>query len=202
MTAQDVEQVVILPMIAALPSPTHVRHNLEATETLLNVYRRALACYDAPVLRLAWQKAAAENDMWLWPKVTDLVAAAEHFHKLTHPTVKPDDGWAEKARQMADAYWQRYSKCTAAVRARESGYEPRLREFVLTAASVQAQVIMGRGGYAYEGTVLFQLGETREERDAWFREAEAQGRSGEIRVLLPKGLTAKWRQEVQRGLGR
>src|ERR1700676_3494247 len=157
MTAEDVNQAIIKPMVATLPPPRHARGDPAAIETLLNVYRRALDRFDRAVLDQAWQKAAAEQDYWLWPMPQALIQAAEHFHKLAHPfDPREADAWVERAQGLTDAYVKRFIKTSqAAIRAREGGYEAALKEYVRAAAWVQAQSIEGREGLGYSAHVLF-----------------------------------------------
>lgn len=74
-----------------------------------------------------------------------LVKAAEHFHNLAHPfDPREADAWVERANDAAYAYTKRFMQTTtAAMRAREGGYEVELKGYVREAAWVQAQLIEG-----------------------------------------------------------
>jgi len=191
MSLDDAESAVIQPMEASFPAPHHVRANRQATETLLNVYRRALERFDRPSLELAWQKTAAENELWTWPMPSELVRAAERFQHQAQP-VRPDAGeWVERAQALADSYVRRFMKTVlAAVRAREGRYEAELRRYVQEASWVQSQLIVGRQRAGYSAAVLFGYPEIspqecREKAEAFIERAREQPERGFIKVQVP-----------------
>jgi hypothetical protein len=193
-----VEDAIICPMVASLPAPTHVRGDPAAVETLLNVYRTALARFDRPVLEQAWQKVAAEQNFWVWPLPETIVRAAEHFHKLAHPNASQEaEAWVERATKLSDDYVKRFMATTqAAVRAREGGYEPALRSYVREASWVQAQYIEGRSGVGYSSTVLFSSPtRDKEAEQRFFSKAKEQAATGHIKVIVPNEMVKRWKTE-------
>jgi hypothetical protein len=201
MTGQAVEEAVIAPMLAAFPAPRHVRGNRSATETLLDVYRRALERFDRPVLEKAWQKVAAEQNYWIWPMPEALVEACKALRIEQARTAGED--WVGKATTLADAYIRRFMLTTqAAVRARESGYEAALKSYVIEAAWVQAQYIEGRHRIGYSSAVLFPgRDRDKEAEERFFEKSRAQAESGHIKVVVPKELVERWKRQAQ-GAGR
>lgn len=186
-------------MVVTLPAPHHVRNKPAAIETLLNVYRHALAGFERETLEKAWLKVAAEQDYWTWPMPETLVKAAKHFHDLAHPfDPRQADAWVEKAQALSDAYVKRYMQTTqTAVRAREGGYEAALKEYVEAVSWVQAQVICGRKGVGYSACVLSGPRADGEEKAEFFRKAREQAASGHIRVHVPPGKLEEWREAAQ-----
>ena len=199
MPRSDVEVAIIQPMVATLPAPLHIRGDPAAIEALLNVYRRALDRFDRAVLDKAWQKAAEEQDFWMWPMPEALVKAAEHFHNLAHPfDPRESDAWVERANDAAHAYTKRFMQTTtAAVRSREGGYEAELKGYVREAAWVQAQLIEGREGVGYSSHVLFGPQPDRKEMAEFFEKARAQANTGHIRLYVPAAKIGVWQAGVQ-----
>ena len=69
-----------------------------------------------------------------------------------------------------------------------------LKPYVRAASWVMAQMIIGRGDVGYESGVLFQLGEDKDEREAWFDAARRQeAAAGRIAVGVPHRLLEKWK---------
>ena len=195
MTAAAVQEYVLQPMLETLPAPLHLRGNKQAIETALQVYRRALSHFSAAILEQAWFKVAAENQYHMWPKCADLLAAALHFEKAAKGK---NEQWLEAATALLDAYVNRFMKTSAcATRARAGGYEQQLRNYVTEAAWVQAQYLVGRKAVGYSATVLFQRGETSEERSDWFAKTREQAERGSLRVHVPHSLVEQWRSAAQ-----
>lgn len=183
-------------MVAAFPAPTHIRGNAAAREELLGIYRRALARFDRSELEQGWQKAAAENEMWLWPRVSAIVSACESFQP--RKKAEPTGAWVERAQAMVDGYWKKFSKSAAAGRAREQGYEPELKRYVLACAWVQSQYICGRQGVGYDHAVLFPGREREKQAEAeWFTAQREQAAKGTIQVRVPPDLVKLWRGRVE-----
>jgi hypothetical protein len=181
MSEDDAERAIIRPMCAMYPPPRHLR-----------AYRRALARFDRPVLEQAWQKVVERNPLWCWPKLAEIVQAAEQCHRQARPSA---DDWVEKADEMADAYTRKFLKASAhAARAREGGYEVALRRYVRAAAYVQAQYLLGRESVGYESAVLFGGGRVRDrgQEEEFFRRAKEQAEKGHLRVHVPPGLAERW----------
>jgi hypothetical protein len=86
-----------------------------------------------------------------------------------------------------------------ATRARESGYESELRQYVTEVAWVQAQFIVGRKGIAYRSTTLF--GREKPD-DEFFARAREQAAKGCIQVRVPAELVKEWKAEASAGRGR
>src|ERR1700733_2065902 len=184
MTSEDVEHAIIRPMRATLPAPLHVRNKPAAIETLLNVYRHALASFERETLEKAWLKVAASQDYWCWPMPETLVKAAKHFHDLAHPfDPRQTDAWVEKAQALTDAYVKRFMLTTqTAVRAREGGYAAALKEYVEAASWVQAQMIVGRHNVGYSACVLSGPKADGDEKAEFFTRCRAQAATEHIRV--------------------
>ena len=89
MTARDVDEAIIDPMVAIFPPPMHVRGCHEAALLLLDVYRKVLAGYPRAVLEQAWTKVAAENTYWIWPRPADIVQACRQIRARTGRTPMP-----------------------------------------------------------------------------------------------------------------
>jgi hypothetical protein len=191
-TAEDAE-AAIRQMVASFPSPTHLRNNPEGYRYALDVYRSALSRFDRETLQKGWLKAAAENDVWCWPKCSAIVTACESFR----PRIDRLDAWAEEASEMADSYTRRFLQTSKyAVRAREGGYEAELKRYVREASWVQAQLIGGREGIAYRSPVLFPHCENdKEAQEAFFQRCREQGDAGQIKVTVPPALLRTWQRE-------
>jgi hypothetical protein len=194
--SRDVDEAVIAPMLIALPAPLHIRGKPAAIETLLNVYRHALAGFERETLEKAWLKVAASQDYWCWPMPETLVKAAKHFHDLAHPfDPRQTDAWVDKAQALTDAYVKRFMLTTqTAVRAREGGYEAALKEYVEAASWVQAQFIVGRHNVGYSACVLSGPKADGEEKAEFFEKAREQAKSGHIRVNIPPAKIEAWKQ--------
>jgi hypothetical protein len=201
MTGQAVEEAVITPMLAAFPAPSHVRGNRRATETLLDVYRRALERFDRPVLEKAWQQVAAEQNYWIWPMPEALVEACKAL-RIEQARMAGED-WVEKATTLADAYTRRFMLTTqAAVRAREGGYEGALKSYLTEAAWVQAQYIEACQGIGYSSAVLFPgRDRDKEAEERFFEKARTQAETGHIKVVVPRELVERWKGQAP-GAGR
>lgn len=194
MTAEDAEECVIRPMRVSFPAPTHVRGNSAATEMLLAVYRKALARFDRAALEQGWQKAAAENDLWCWPKVAELVRACASFGPC-RPAVADDR--VEQAEAMVDAYWKQFAKSTTALRANEGGWQQELRAYVCAAARVQAQLVLGRQSVGYSSAILFPWHPRDPQvEEEFFTDARRQAATGKIAVRVPHRLVESWKAQV------
>lgn len=193
--AQHVDKAVINPMRRRYRPPKNLREDEDALEDALDMIRRALLRFDKPVLEKAWQMAVERNEIECWPKLKSLVEAAEHFHRLAHRNDNADE-WALRATEMADAYWRKFSKTAVAVRAREGGYEPRLKEYVREASCVQAQMIMRRENLAYTSNVLFPGLRDEAAEAEWFNQAKAQAQTGEIKVKVPPAIIERLKAEA------
>jgi len=123
---------------------------------------------------------------------------------VPHTPTEQADAWVEKATALADAYVRKFMKTSqTAVRAREGGYEAALKEYVRAVSWVQAQMIGGRQGIAYDSGVLFggDLPRDREAEEAFFAKAREQAAKGSIRAHVPAAMVRQWAEEVQ-GQGR
>jgi hypothetical protein len=195
-----VEDAIIRPMLRAYQPPGYLKADRERAEAVLDIYRESLARFARPVLEQAWRRAAEQNGFWCWPTCDDIVKAAEHFHALAHPKIKPDDSWVEKATALADAYTRKFMKTSAvAVRSREGRYEAELRQYVTEVSWVQAQYILGRKDIAYRSTTLF--GREKPD-DEFFARAREQAETGSIRVRVPLALVERWREGAEKGRSR
>ena len=145
MTEEDVTRAILRPMRKLYPPPRHLRADEDDLDSALREYRRALGRFDQDVLEKAWERVVAGHEIWCWTKVGVFVKAAAQVHREMHPpgAVEP---WVEEATALTDAYVKRFMKTSqTAVRAREGGYEPELKEYVREAAWVQGQMIVRRG---------------------------------------------------------
>src|SRR4051812_12111234 len=106
MAEEDVDRAILKPMRAMFPAPRHLRADEDALDAALREYRRALSRFDEQVLERAWQQVVARQAYWCWPKVSDLVQAAEQAQRELRPQT---DAWVERAQGLADAYWKRFS---------------------------------------------------------------------------------------------
>ena len=90
------------------------------------------------------------------------------------------------------------------MRAREQGYEPELRRYVLAASHVQSQLIEGRKeGVGYESAVLFPGRERdKEAENEFFARAREQAARGCIQVRVPMALVERWKEGAGKGRGR
>lgn len=201
MAAEDVDQVIIKRLRAntPFPAPRHLRADEDALESALSDYRMALARFDEQVLERAWRRAVETNPVWCWPKISDILQAAEQAQRELGPKA---DAWVEKAEALVDAYWKKFSKSTAAVRAREGGYERELKQFVSAAAWVQGQYICGRQGIGYDHRAIFGTDtRDREVEQEWFAKAREQAAKGTIRVHVPTSLVERLSGMGQRSGG-
>jgi hypothetical protein len=205
MSAEEAYQLVIKPMMATLPPPTHLRGNDEGMKAALEVYVRALSRFDAAALRQGWQKAAQENAYWAWPKASTLVAACDHFARQSR-NGSEHDALVQKAEDMAWQYTRRFMKSSGqAGQARAEGWERELKAYVRAAATVQAGLIVGVPHHGYDSYTLF--GRARGEdlaamREAFFERARAQAEKGHVRVHVPPSLVERWREGCRQGRGR
>jgi hypothetical protein len=197
MSEEDVNDAIIKPMCRLYPPPRHLRGDEDILDAALGTYRRALARFDQKVLEAAWDRVVAQNAIWCWPKVADIVQAAEAVKGASRPELSED--WVERATRMADSYTRRYMQTTqAAVRARESGFEAALKRYIWEASWVQSQMICGRGGVGYDHAVLFPARERDKEAEAeFFAKAREIAKSGHIRVSVPRGLIEQWTEKAE-----
>lgn len=191
------DAAILKPMRQLYPAPRHLRGDEDAFEAALTAYRQALSRFDSAVLRRTWQRVVETNELWCWPKIGELVRAAEQFDRQSHPLAQADD-WVERAQTRADGYVRKFLKSNRhATRAREGGYEGSLRQYVAAAAWVQAQMIEGREGVGYDHAVLFPGPRDEAAEGRWFAEARERASAGEIDVVVPRSLVARWRQEAE-----
>lgn len=113
-------------MRQAFPPPVSLRGNETAQQAALDVYRKALQRFPREVLAEAYQMAAERQTYHCWPKCAVILAVA----KALMPEQEPVE-WVEKAVELAHTYTERFMKTSAAAeKAREGGYEPRLKRYV------------------------------------------------------------------------
>ena len=203
MTTEDAN-ALLKRMQFTYRTPVDIRGNPEAVEERLRIYRHALEPFDADVLDRAWLKAAASHRYPQWPDCPDILTAAEVFDALAHPKAKADDGWQEKVTEREDEYVRRYMQTTqAAVRAREQGYEPELKRYVLAVAHVQSQLIEGSSRPGYDFYAIFGKGERDEQAEnEWFQRQKEQATKGCIQVRVPHALIERWREAAVSGRNR
>src|SRR5207253_2764014 len=91
MTAEDVDTAIIRPMKRMFPAPRHLRADEDAYDATLSAYRKSLARFDQAVLEQAWQRVVERNTLWCWPKLSDLIEAAQEAQRTI--TCEP---WVEK----------------------------------------------------------------------------------------------------------
>jgi hypothetical protein len=202
MTAEDVTEVILAPMQAAYPAPTHLRNDPEARRETLAIYLRTLGRFDRRTLERAWAKVTAEHAYWVWP-VPGLIAEACLLFAPRNPPRSEDGERRERAREMSEVYASRYMKTSALARlARREGWAGRLRDYVEAASWVQAQLICRVEDIGWEAALL-----TRPERlrssEASFasyrRRIEGAISRGEIQVRVPPGCIREWKAEVHAG---
>lgn len=203
MTAEDVDQVIIRRLRAntPYPSPRHLR--ADAYENTLSDYRRALARFDHDVLERAWRKAIEASQVWCWPKIGDILQAAEQAQRELHPPGRGED-WVGKAQALVDSYWRKFSKSAAAVRAREGGFEAKLKTYVTAVAWVQGQLIVRpESGVGYDHQVIFGKGPRDEAaEEEFFRKAREQAATGHIRVPVSASKVETWKAAAESSRGR
>jgi hypothetical protein len=105
------------------------------------------------------------------------------------------DAWVQQAEDLAYSYTKRFLKTSAhAARAREGGYEDKLKQYVRAVAHVQSQYVAGRGSVGYDHRTIFGTGpRDREAEREWFDKQREQAGSGTIRVRVPHRLIEEWR---------
>ena len=70
---------------------------------------------------------------------------------------------------------------------------------------MRARASVGRAGVAahqLHGIGAVPAGGDKAERDEWLERAEAQGRTGRIKVTVPPGIVKEWAQVSQAGQAR
>lgn len=184
------------PMRQAFPPPVSLRGSEAMQEAVLDVYRKALQRFPREVLAEAYQMAAERQQYHCWPKCAVILAAAEALMPEQEPVE-----WVEKVVEMAHQYTERFMKTSAvAAKAREGGYEARLKRYVMESAYVQAQVIVGRtDGLNYDGVLVAHLprGEQAEGLDDALSRAAAQAEKGHIQVRVPTEAVRHWMEQAQ-----
>jgi hypothetical protein len=172
MSAEDVNELVIDPMVARLPPPKHIRGDDKAAEGLLNRYRGALAGFRRPILEEGWETAASRLTVWTWPTPGEVAEACMEAQRKAEREGRNDE-WVQAAEDASYAYTKRFMKTSAvAARARAEGREAELKRYVKECAWVQAQAIEGQQRLGYNGTVLFPARQRAEEaQEEWFRQA-------------------------------
>lgn len=194
---RDVDEAVLGPMVAAFAPPRHLRGDPAAVEAALALYRQALGRFPRPVLERAWRAAAENHPTWAWPTPADVLRQAE---RLAARVRRDGPAWVEEAVRLADAYTRRFLQANrAAARARDGGYEGRLRAYVWEAAYVQAQRLAGRAdGLNYDAVLFAHLDDDdrRAAMDEFFARAEAQAARGFVRVAVPAAAVRRWEQEA------
>lgn len=204
MSAKDVDEVVIDAMVARFPPPKHVREDDRAAGGLLNTYRKALSAFRRPILEQGWELVAARQKIWCWPLPSEIGEACMEAQRKAERSGEAD-AWVQRAQDRADEYVKRFMKTSAvAARAREGGYEDRVKEYLRAASWVQSQMIEGRESVGYDGRVLFGRGpRDREQESEWFAKQREQAAKGGIQVRVPQQLMKKWEAECRRqGVGR
>jgi hypothetical protein len=170
----EIDRAVLRPMRALYSPPRHLRADEDALDAALATYRRALGRFDPDVLARAWQQVVEQNELWCWPKLSDLVKAADQAQRELHPQAC-GQAWVEQATRRTEEYTRRFLKTSAhAARASQGGYEPELKRYVREAAWVQAQLIAGQRDVGYDHAVLFGQGpRDRDAEEAFFAAARA-----------------------------
>jgi hypothetical protein len=204
MSAEDVDELVIDPMVTRLPPPRHVRDNDAAVEELLDSYRHALCRFNRPTLEEGWRIASARLTVWTWPTPGEVAEACKEA--LREAAREGDaDAWVQHATDLSDQDVRRFMTTSAhAARAREGGYEDKLKQYVRECAWVQAQYICGQEGVGYDHRTIFGTGpRDREAEQEWFTRQSEQAEKGSIQVRVPPRHTEGWRARPQpEGRGR
>lgn len=191
--AEEDAEAFLKRMTRRYRPPRWLAGSEDNTEEALDDYRRSLSRYDGEVLDRAWHLLVGRHRFWSWPSIVEALEVAEQARREINPSGKQD--WAEEATRLADEYVKRFMKSAAATRATAAGYGAQMKAYAEAAAWVQAQLVEGRQGVGYNAAVLFQCGESVEEREEFFRQAKEQAREGEIKVKPPRALLAKWQAQ-------
>jgi hypothetical protein len=198
---QAVQEVILRPMEALYPPPTHLRANPENLERALAAYETALARFDRDTLQRGWDHAVAEQEYWCWPSPATLVAACRLFEPRQKPPSE-EERRQQQALGMADAYATRYMKTSHVARlARQEGWAGRMREYVYDVAFVQAQLICKAGHIRWNANLADGLGNFHSSQDAFaaYRKTVAKAvAKGQIRVTVPAGRIRRWKEEQNR----
>lgn len=191
---QDVEAAVIRPMRRRFRRPKEIPADKE--EEALDYYRRGLQRFPRPILDQAWQAVVERWEFPFWPDLKLILEAAEALHKP-----EPQKDWLPEAERLRDEYVRKFMKTsTHAARAREAGYEPKLRQYVEAACWPQAQWLAGRKGTEY-ALLLFNWlpeAEREAEKERFYEHAAEQVRAGRIKVTIPLKLVGMWQREAEK----
>jgi hypothetical protein len=195
-----VRAIVIEPMLALYPPPTHLRGNEQAQALALAAYETALAGFDRATLERGWAKVIAEQTYWVWPNPGMIAEACRQCEP-----VKKGPSEASLRRQqalaMTDAYVARYTKTSQVWKlAKREGWAGLLLDYVQSAAWVQAQLICKTDGIGWNSQLARDLGHfsSSEEAFAAYRETIRNPvEKGSIRVTVPPSRIRAWKERGQ-----
>lgn len=203
--SEEVEELVIGPMLALYPPPTHLRGDAARRAAALAEYRRTLDRFDRATLAAGWERVVAEHQFWVWPNPGVVVDACRRSQPPP-PAVSESDRRQRQAVEMTDAYTARFLKTThVAALARAEGWEPRLAEYVREAAWVQAQLLCGVRPVGFAAILIPADSRGRSAGDVFaaYRETIAGAvERGRIRVTVPPAVIRGWKPRAETGSAR
>lgn len=194
--SEAVEKIIIGPMLALYPPPSHLRDDAGRRAAALAEYRHALDRFDGPTLAVGWERVVAEHQYWVWPN-PGLIAAACAQSLPPPPAVSDQDRRRSAAIEMAEDYTARFLKTThQAALARAEGWFPRLAEYVREAAWAQTQLLVGVKPVGFSAVLIPREHRHLTAGDAFARYRETIDgalRRGRVRVTVPPALVREWR---------
>lgn len=196
-----VREVVLRPMLALYPPPTHLRGDQETINLALVCYEQALGRFDRATLEAGWHKTLAEQTFWVWPSPGTI---AEACRRCQHRAQLPDEQKQarQRAEEMTGAYVSRFLKTSQVAKlARREGWAGQLREYLHDRAWVHAAVLCGLQEFGWNATIAADLGQFSSSAQAFAayrKHIDRQVQSGQIRVRVPAARIEEWRHLVAR----
>jgi hypothetical protein len=196
-TAKDVEELIVAPMVRLYAPPEHLSGNPDGREAALREYVRALERYPRSALEKIWRVVIDEQIQPAWPTPGALVAVGRRVYRgPLEPSDEEEN--VRRAREMAERYAARFMKTTrTALLARREGWAGHLRSYVEAAAWVQAQWICGVSAVGFDSVLTRHLGNFDSAREALMAYREVVENSldrGLVRVNVPRDLIERWRK--------
>jgi hypothetical protein len=194
-----VRNVILEPMLALYPPPSHLRHDEQAQQRALAAYEKALAGFDRATLERAWEKVVARQAGWVWPNPRTIVDACRQCQP--RPTPPSDQEQRQQhALDLAEAYTAQFMKTSYLARlARQEGWAGPLRDYVADAAWVQAQLLAQVKRIGWNARLADGLGPFRSSQEAFaaYRQTiSAAIKDGEIHVRVPRSRICSWKEHA------
>ena len=193
---QEIERLIIQPMLKTYNPPLHAKKDEAAAKQLIDEYRGALKGFSADELKRGWELVKSTHETWTWPHFQHIRTAC--YKCKDSKKAADSDGneqtmpWhirAEKRENAVKDYLNSYKNSVIYTTARKGKYEEKLYQYVKSVAKTQAHILdpdpcgIPFDGFATEGHT---------DSKAYINEQKRAVQHGSICVSIPTSLIDKW----------